>query len=46
MGRTEMTEKPNKVLDCVGLYCPIPVFNTKEAIDKMTIGEILGGNCK
>jgi tRNA 2-thiouridine synthesizing protein A len=33
--------KPNKELDCVGLYCPEPVFRTRQEIDKMTVGEVL-----
>ena len=37
-----MTEsKPDRNLDCVGLYCPEPVFRTRIAIDKMNVGEIL-----
>ena len=33
--------KPDKVLDCTGLYCPEPVFRTRLALDEMEIGEIL-----
>jgi tRNA 2-thiouridine synthesizing protein A len=36
-----MTTKVDKKLDCLGLYCPEPVFNTRLAIDEMEIGEIL-----
>jgi TusA-related sulfurtransferase len=28
-------------LDCIGLYCPMPIAKTKEAIDELNIGEIL-----
>lgn len=28
-------------LDCKGLACPLPVIKTKQAIDKMTLGQIL-----
>ena len=28
-------------LDCIGLYCPVPVIRTKEEIDKLAVGEIL-----
>ena len=28
-------------VDCVGLYCPMPIAKTKEAIDDITIGEII-----
>ena len=33
--------KPHQELDCVGLYCPEPVFRTREEIDKLEIGGIL-----
>jgi tRNA 2-thiouridine synthesizing protein A len=36
-----MTDKVDKKLDCLGLYCPEPVFNTRLAIDEMEIGENL-----
>lgn len=32
---------PNKVLDCLGLYCPEPVFRTRLALDEMNSGEVL-----
>ncbi len=28
-------------LDCKGLACPLPVIKTKQAIDKMTVDQIL-----
>jgi TusA-related sulfurtransferase len=36
-----MASKTNKKLDCVGLYCPEPVFNTRLALDEMEIGETI-----
>jgi tRNA 2-thiouridine synthesizing protein A len=33
--------KPNRELDCVGLYCPEPVFRTRQEIDKLVVGEVL-----
>jgi len=33
--------KPDISLDCVGLFCPEPVFRTRQEIDKMAVGEIL-----
>jgi len=33
--------KADRTLDCIGLYCPIPVFRTKEEIDKLSVGQIL-----
>jgi len=32
---------PNRTLDCLGLYCPEPVFRTRMELDNMKIGEIL-----
>jgi TusA-related sulfurtransferase len=28
-------------LDCVGLYCPQPLFQTKQAIESIEVGEVL-----
>jgi len=33
--------KPDRNLDCVGLFCPEPVFRTRQEIDKLGFGEIL-----
>jgi TusA-related sulfurtransferase len=33
--------KPNKTLDCIGLYCPEPLFQTREVMDTLEIGDIL-----
>jgi len=32
---------PSESIDCVGLYCPQPLFQTRKAIDKLESGEIL-----
>ncbi len=34
-------KRAHQVLDCIGLYCPIPVLNTKQEMDKLAIGDIL-----
>ena len=34
-------KRANRVLDCIGLYCPMPVMRTDEEIDKLAIGETL-----
>ena len=34
-------EQPVESLDCVGLYCPQPLFQTKQAIESIGPGEIL-----
>ena len=33
--------KPDRNLDCVGLYCPEPVFRARQEIDKLAVGEVL-----
>ena len=33
-----MTAKPNRKLDCLGLYCPEPVFKTRMELDEMKKG--------
>lgn len=35
------TIKPDKTLDCIGLYCPQPLFQTRTTLDSMQTGEIL-----
>lgn len=32
---------PNKILDCTGLLCPMPVVKTAKAMREMGVGEIL-----
>jgi tRNA 2-thiouridine synthesizing protein A len=37
-----MTEiLPDESLDCVGLFCPQPLFQTKQAIESIKPGQIL-----
>ena len=36
-----MKTKPDRTLDCQGLYCPEPVFKTRLALDDMQVGETL-----
>lgn len=33
--------KPDRMIDLIGFYCPIPVLNTREEIDKMKVGQVL-----
>jgi len=33
--------KVHSILNCRGLYCPVPVSNTREEIDKLEPGQIL-----
>ena len=36
---TKITEDAE--LDCVGLFCPMPIAQTKEEIEKLEVGQIL-----
>jgi len=31
----------DETLDCVGLYCPMPIIKTKEKIEELEIGQVL-----
>jgi tRNA 2-thiouridine synthesizing protein A len=33
--------KADRTLDCIGLYCPMPIIKTSQEIKKMKQGEIL-----
>jgi len=37
----DLKDKPMAVVDCIGFYCPMPITMTKEAIEKLDIGEVL-----
>lgn len=32
---------PDTSLDCIGLFCPEPLFQTREAMDALEMGEVL-----
>ncbi len=38
-----MAEKiiPDAELDCIGLYCPMPIARTKEWIENIEVGQVL-----
>ena len=36
-----MKTKANRTLDCMGLYCPEPVFKTRMELDELNVGEVL-----
>ena len=29
------------MLDCIGLYCPMPILKTRREMDKLVVGEVL-----
>lgn len=41
MSKASEAPKPDHTLDCTGLFCPEPVFQTRQALDKILKGEIL-----
>jgi len=36
-----LNKKVDRTLDCIGFYCPEPVFRTRIELDKMEVGEVL-----
>ena len=36
-----MLDTPHHVLDCVGLFCPMPILKTREAMRGMAVGQLL-----
>lgn len=33
--------RPDKQIDCIGLFCPIPIVKTQEAIRELAVGQVL-----
>ena len=31
----------DRTLDCVGLFCPMPILNKREALKAMAVGQVL-----
>jgi TusA-related sulfurtransferase len=36
-----MAIAPDRRLDCVGLFCPIPILKTREALKSLAVGQVL-----
>ncbi len=32
---------PDERIDCTGLFCPLPIVKTREAIGRMAVGQVL-----
>jgi len=32
---------PDRQIDCTGLFCPMPIVKTREAMTQMTVGQVL-----
>ena len=41
IGKVTSDSIPDSELDCVGLYCPMPIARTKQEIDKLEVGQVL-----
>ena len=41
MVESSSPKRAHQILDCIGLYCPMPVLKTREKMDEIAIGEIL-----
>jgi len=39
--KTNEQIKPDRILDCIGLFCPEPVYRTRVEIDKLAKGQVL-----
>ncbi len=39
--RNPMTSTPDKEIDCIGLYCPEPIFRVRTAMDELKNGQVL-----
>jgi TusA-related sulfurtransferase len=35
------TIRPDRSIDCIGLFCPMPIVRTRDAIRGMTVGQVL-----
>ena len=33
--------KPDQTLDCIGLYCPMPIYKTAQKMKELKSGEVL-----
>jgi tRNA 2-thiouridine synthesizing protein A len=41
MADSKLPKQAHRTLDCIGLYCPAPVLNTRQEMDKLGIGDVL-----
>ncbi len=41
MADSSSPKRARQILDCIGLYCPMPVIRTKQEMDKLAVGETL-----
>jgi len=41
MGQPPEVSNPDRQIDCTGLFCPLPIVKTREAIRQMAVGQVL-----
>jgi TusA-related sulfurtransferase len=41
MAQESKVFNPDKQIDCTGLFCPMPIVKTREAIKQMAVGHTL-----
>ena len=41
MAQEAKVVNPDRQIDCTGLFCPMPIVKTREAMAQMTAGQIL-----
>ena len=41
MADSKSSKQVHQTLDCIGLYCPMPIQNTRQEMGKLAVGQIL-----
>ena len=41
MVESSSPKRAHQILDCIGLYCPMPVQKTRDKMDEIAVGDIL-----
>ena len=41
MADSKSPKQSHQTLDCIGLYCPIPILQTRQQMDNLAVGQIL-----
>jgi TusA-related sulfurtransferase len=41
MAQEAKVVNPDRQIDCIGLFCPMPIVKTREAITQMATGQVL-----
>jgi len=41
MADSKSPKDEHQTLDCIGLYCPMPVLQTRQEMDSLAVGQIL-----